>query len=290
MAFTEIELITTANTKPVFSMTHGAHESAVMTLRDKDGCIIDLTPFVCDSGDPDVEPPCNLRALPIDCGAYFYVASYQGQHIKELEKELVIYGDPEDGQVLIDIEPCDICLPGQYLAQVVLILDQEIRFSFPMYLEATPSLSWTYSGPLTIAEIRLWTRDHDPHFNDLLDEVEYKDAEVVAAIRRGVDLWNSTPPVLRAHTYGPSTFPQQYRSQWIDVTIGFLKSIAADWYDRNNLAYSADGVSINDRNKGPIYRQDAQIKIAEYKNWLKDIKTALNMDGAWGRRGYRSLP
>jgi len=290
MAFTEIELITHAKNKPVFSMTHGAHESAIMTLRDKDGCLIDLRPYVCDSGSPEVDPPCNTRELPIDCGVFLYVASYQGQQIKELEKEIEIYGDPEDGQVLIDIEPCDICLPGQYLAQVVLILDQEIRYSFPFYLEATPSLSWDYSGPITIAEIRLWTRDFDPEFNDLLDEVEYKDNEIVAAIRRGVDLWNSTPPILRSHRYTPSTFPQEYRSQWIDVTIGFLKNMAADWYDRNHLSYAADGVSINDRDKGAIYRKDSMYKIQEYKDWLKDIKVSLNLDGAWGRRGIRKLP
>jgi len=263
-----------------------------MTLRDKDGCAIDLNQFICD-GDSDaqpVEPACVPRTLPTDCGVYLFVASYQGQYHKDLEKPLEIYGEAVDGQVLIDIEPCDICYPGQYLAQIVLILDGEIRYSFPFYIEAMPSLSWTFSGPLTIAEVRLWTRDHDPEMNDLLDEVEYKDNEIIAAIRRGVDLWNSIPPILSAHRYNPTNFPQEYRSQWIDVTIGFLKTIAADWYDRNHLQYQADGVTVDDRNKGPAYRQDGYARINEYKAWLKDIKVSLNMNGAWGRLGYRRLP
>lgn len=290
MAYSAIELIVKPPDRPVLSVSHGAHEAAILTLTDENGCAKDLTPYLCESGDPESEACSALRELPINCGVLLVVRDYYGQRVPTLCKELEIHGSPIDGQVIIDILPCDIRCPGQYLAEVLLIAEQEVRDVNNLYIEVAPSVNWSSNGPLTISEIRLWTRDWHPHVNDLLDEVEYKDTEIVAAIRRGVDLWNSTTPMLRAHQYSPTTFPQEFRSQWIDVTIGFLKQIAADWYDRNHLPYQAGGVTINDRQKGDIYRKDALFKIQEYKNWLKEVKVQLNMDGAWGRLGYRRLP
>ena len=79
------------------------------------------------------------------------------------------------------------------------------------------------------------------------------------------------------------------RSHWIDVTIGFLKNMAADWYERNHLQYQAGGVTIDDRNKWQSYRKDGQFRLQQYKDWLKDVKVQLNMQGGWGRSGYFRL-
>ena len=81
-----------------------------------------------------------------------------------------------------------------------------------------------------------------------------------------------------------------FRSQWIDATIGFLREMAADWYDRNHLDYSAGGLSIGDRNKGKTYREDALRRLQQFKVWMDNTKRQLNLNGAWGRTGYFRLP
>lgn len=291
MAFSVIELIVKPPDRPVIRYDHGSHEAFILQLLDDSGCPKDLTPYQIVGSEPEVDGPCRLRRMSIQVGLLFVVRDYLGQTVSTLTKEISIYGDdPTQGRVYVDLEPCDLCFPGVYLAEVQMVENWEMRDVSKMYLEATPSLAWRSTGPITVAEIRLWTRDWHPNVNDLLDEVEYKDHEIAAAIRRGVDLWNSVPPYMASARYSPSTFPEQFRSPWIDVTIGFLKEIAADWYDRNHLSYQAGGVAIDDRNKGPLYRQQASAKLQEFKAWVKEAKVALNIDGAWGRLGYRFLP
>jgi hypothetical protein len=198
---------------------------------------------------------------------------------------------PTDGNVQISIAPCDLPCPGIYLGEIQLISDAKINHVYPFYIEAAASLAWTQqNNPISIPEIRLWCRDSDPEMNDLLDEVEFKDSEIVAAIRRTVDLWNSSPPILSRYTFTVFNFPAAFRSQWIDMTIGFLKEMAADWYLRNHLDYSAGGVSLQYRNKYAQYKEDAMIRKKNFMDWLVNIKRQMNAMGAVGRVGYVDLP
>ena len=294
MSFATIQLITHPTDRPVLKVVNGAQEAGIIQLLDAEGNPIDLTPYdtTRDPQTDDGDPVTNPRALPLTRGILFDAAAYYGQAMPDMIKECRVEGDPVDGQVYVEIEPNDLLCPGTYLANILLVDEGVVKQMYEMYLESAPSIAWgQYSQqPITIAEIRLWSRDTSPEVNDLLDEVEYSDNEIAAAIRRGVDLWNSTTPMLNQHTYTPTTFPWKFRSQWIDVTIGFLKNMAADWYERNHLQYQAGGVTIDDRNKWQSYRKDGQFRLQQYKDWLKDVKVQLNMMGGWGRTGYFRLP
>ena len=286
MGFAQIELITQAVDKPTFNTINGSAESFIVSLLDADGAAIDLTPYMPEDGTPTS----GTRSLPITTGAAFAVSSYMGQASPDVNRAGEIYGTPTEGKVLVNLTASDLTFPGLYIAEISLIADGVMEQAFLFYVESAASLQWTYSGPITIAEVRLWSRDHSPEVNDLLDEVEFKDTEVIAAIRRGVDMWNSTPPMLTRHTYTALTFPQAFRSQWIDVTISFLKDMAADWYDRNHLDYAAGGLTVQDRNKGKVYREDALRRMALFQQWMGNVKRQLNLNGAWGGIGYGALP
>ena len=294
MSFATIQLITSARNKPVLQVTNGAQEAGIIQILDASGNPVDLTPYdttrapQSNDGTPVTDP----RYLPITRGILFDASAYYGQSMPSMVKECRVEGDPVNGEIYLEIEPNDLFYPGMYLANILLVSEGVVKQMFVMYLESAPSIAWgQYSQqPITIAEVRLWARDSSPEVNDLLDEVEYKDVEIAAAIRRGIDLWNSTTPMLRAHNYTPVTFPWKFRSQWIDVTISFLKVMAADWYERNHLQYQAGGVTIDDRNKWQSYRADGLRGIQEYKNWLKDVKVQLNMQGGFARSGYMRLP
>lgn len=295
MAFATIQLITHPKNKPVLKVMNGAHEAGIIQLLDVAGIPIDLTDYDTriDPQSDDSSPVKEPRMLPLTRGIVFDAAAYYGQSLPDLEKICAVNGpDPKKGEIYVEILPNDLRFPGMYMVNILLCEGGEVKQMFEMYMESAPSIAWGQGQgyPLTIAEVRLWCRDWAPEVNDLLDEVEYKDTEISAAIRRGVDLWNSTTPMLSKHTYNITNFPATYRSQWIDVTIGFLKCMAADWYERNHLPYSAGGVSIDDRNKFASYRQAGMQAIQNYQNWMKDVKVQLNMQGAWGRTGYVRLP
>jgi len=295
MSFATIQLITHPRNKPVLKVTNGAHEAGIIQILDENGNPIDLTPYdtTLDVQSDDATPVTDPRYLPLTRGIIFDAAAYYGQSCPDMQKICRVEGDPANGEIYVEIEPNDLRFPGLFLSNILLCSEGEVKQMFEMYLESAPSIAWGQNAqgfPITIAEIRLWCRDWAPEVNDLLDEVEYKDAEIAAAIRRGIDLWNSTPPLLTRHTYTTVTFPWSYRSQWIDVTIGFLKLMAADWYERNHLSYQAGGISIDDRNKFAGYRTDGYAKMQQYQAWMKDIKVQLNAMGAWGRTGYFRLP
>lgn len=295
MSFATIQLITHPKNKPVLKVTNGAHEAGIIQLLDVNGNPIDLTEYdtSINGSSEDSIPVTSPRYLPLTRGIVFDAAAYYGQSMPDMSKICTVQGDPIDGSIYVNIEPNDLEYPGMYLVNILLCSEGEVKQMFEMYLESAPSIAWGQNMqgfPLTIAEVRLWCRDWAPEVNDLLDEVEFKDAEIAAAIRRAVDLWNGTTPMLRAHTYTTVTFPWKFRSQWIDATIGFLKIMASDWYERNHLPYQAGGVSIDDRNKFQGYRQDGYARIQKYEAWMKDAKVQLNMQGGWGRTAYVRLP
>jgi len=292
MAFSQIQLMPGPSTiRPTIQATAGALVNYIITVKNADGHVVDLTPYVVaysESNPPG--GPCPIRTLPITKGILFTIRTHRNQFPAEYQMPVQPYGDPKNGEVEIVLKPCTFDNPGLYLAELSLITDAKIQQLYNFYIEAAPTLAWsTDRDPITIEEVRLWARDNSAADNYLLDEVEYKDTEIVAAIRRAVDMWNSTPPVMTAYTYNPSTFP--YRSQWLDVTIGFLMNIASLNYLRNGLPSQAGGVSIDDKlSKYQPYAQEAKMRIQEFKDWMKMIKPQLNADQAWGRLGTWRMP
>lgn len=172
--------------------------------------------------------------------------------------------------------------PGVYLCEVG-------RFAVPdflvdtwrCYLALEPSVfgALSGSGPITIPEIRLSLGDVEVGEVSLLDEVEFKDVEILHCIRKVVDLWNETPPFVGS--FSTQDFP--YRYQWTQGCIAELYKIAARKYRRNQLNYNAGGITIDDQNKAPEYQAIADQLSAEFREWMMREKVRLN-----GRRGWRA--
>lgn len=287
MAFANIELVPGPDIqRPTLSIMGGQEVDIILEIRDEDGHPVNLTPFVVT----DPVPMTQYREPPIEHGIYLTVRSHTREVPPTIGKTIFVDGDPVMGNVRLPFKSGEFLKPGLYLAEVALISEGSLKHAYPLYVEVSPSLTWRQetAGPLTIAEVRLWLRDNSPEDNFLLDEVEFKDTEIMAAIRRGVDMWNSEPPMMARHTYNATNFP--FRSAWIDITIAFLKQIAYHWYLRNHLPYAAGGLQVDDKGKWQVYMAEAEEGKQHYLRWLKDTKRQLNANQAFGRVGYVRLP
>jgi len=290
MAFANIQLIPGECVhNPTLNAGLGVDTEFQVLIVDDQQCPIDLTPYIEPQYDNPEGGPCSARTVPITQGILFTVRTHKCDLLPRIQKQAEIVGDPKDGVVSITFAPCDFAGPGLFLGELAMIADAIVCAVYKVYVELEASITWAASqSPITIAEVRLWVRDNCPEDNFLLDEVEYKDSEIIAAIRRAVDMWNEQPPLMSRFTYEYTNFP--YRSAWLEVTIGFLKRIASEWYLRNHLAYQAGGVAIDDKNKFKEYRQDADTRLATYKQWMAQIKPQLNAGQAWGTTGIANLP
>ena len=128
-------------------------------------------------------------------------------------------------------------------------------------------------GPPSIQEIRIFMRDSSFVDNSLLMDVEFDATEIIFAILQPLRDWNEMPPDVGS--YSSHDFP--YRGQWIKAIIGYLHRIAANHYRRNELAYSAGGNSVNDKNKSNPYDQTATVHLQEWREFVLREKTQLNM-------------
>lgn len=181
--------------------------------------------------------------------------------------------------------------PGTYLTELVIRDNLGVRrISELRYLQVVPTLEWRSEGAITIPEIRMALMDYGCS-NTLLDDVEFKDADIMGAIRRPIDRWNETTPNLLLYT--PATFP--WREHWMICTIGYLMRAAAHKYRRNDLTYQAAGLNISDMNKFTEYETIAKERIAEYDKWMLNKKVEMNvtmgvgsLGSAYGRYWYYS--
>lgn len=282
MGFAQIQLINGPDiVRPTLELTVSTSQVYEAVVHNDDGSPVDLTAYNVDDHGGPVRQPCQRGVyLPITTGVQFVASEYQGQSQPSVSITCVIT-DAVNGVIQIPIDECDFTKPGIFLAEVELIKDGVLEQVFKMYVDSQASLAWQVNGPLYIAEVRLWARDSVPEDNFLLDEVEFKDAEIAAAIRRGVDIWNSTTPVLRSYTYTASNFP--FRSQWLDLTLALLYGIAARSYLRNHLPYQAAGIQVDDKNKFEQYYKLSKDGLEEFKGWAKETKLQLNVQQCWGR-------
>jgi hypothetical protein len=148
-------------------------------------------------------------------------------------------------------------------------------------IEASLFGNYQQTGAPSIAEIRLELRDSSPLENDLLDDsVAFDNSEIVVCQRNCVDYWNEAlPPVGPAYT--TQNFP--YRYWWKRGTKAQLFWIAAEWHRKNQVAYSAGGVSYDEHGqKAEQYDKAASDMWQEYRQWVQQKKMSINMDAGWG--------
>jgi hypothetical protein len=132
-------------------------------------------------------------------------------------------------------------------------------------------------GPPTLQEIRIALRDSGLE-NSLLSDVEFDDTEILHALARPLRQWNETPPPIAY--FDSRSFP--YHEHWLKATMALLMRSAAYWYERNRLATSAGGVTVDDKNKMQTYMLMAQGIYKEWEQFIIDKKVSINVARCYG--------
>ncbi len=201
-----------------------------------------------------------------------------------IDKDITMESPLTDGIVTLDLIPEDLPYAGIWYASVALYdAEDDLIAEHPMFLEVRKGLNHKIeeNTPITIAEIRLMNRDLDPDANELLLTYEFDDTEIAFAIMRPVDEWNEAlPPVVK---YTATTFP--YREHWRKATIGYLMRTAGRKYLRDDLNYSAGGLSVNDKRKWDAYTKMGADLINEWRQWMKAEKVRLNSQACYRQIG-----
>jgi hypothetical protein len=196
--------------------------------------------------------------------------------------------DAANGIIRIPVSPTDSRDAGVFVAMAIVWENGVQRKHYPFYFEVTPNLdNFNPSGPLNFFEVRQAMRDLDASSNFLIDRLEVRDEELMWAMQRPIDYWNEAPPPVGLHSY--KSFP--YRYHWLEATVGELLRMLAVWLRRNDLDYSAAGLSVADTRKWPEYARMAQERMDTYKVWVQQKKIEINVSGAFGSiGGYRHTP
>jgi hypothetical protein len=245
----------------------GQCPSVELAMLDANGCPIDLC--ACDPGAQCMVMG-TLRIAP-DC--YNYVQDYPASS-----------PDATSGLMVADIDPMAMGGPGIYLAEMG-VFDAEgtcIAVSNQFFLVVEFGLfgNIQWHGPPSLAEIRLELRDSSPLENELLDDsVLFDNSEIAVSLRNVVDYWNEALPPIQ--TYTTQNFP--FRYWWKQGAKAQLFRIAAEWHRKNQVAYSAGGVSFDEHGqKAQQYEEAASAIWAEYKQWVQQKKISMNLDQGWG--------
>lgn len=133
-------------------------------------------------------------------------------------------------------------------------------------------------GPPSLLEVRLQLRDSSPNDNYLLDGVQFTDEEIALAAIRPIQYFNEVSPPLRIR-FTTNNFPWRYH--WIEGMIAQLYMIAAEHYRKNNLSYSAGGLSVADMDKERNYMAAYQEKWGMYMQFVRNKKGEINMEQGW---------
>jgi len=130
------------------------------------------------------------------------------------------------------------------------------------------------AGPPSIEEIRLALRDHSDADNLLLRDVEFDAAEIAQAVLRPIQYWNELPPPLRP-LQTTKTFP--FKEMWMLGIQAYLLEIAAHHYRRNQLAYNAGGVQVDDKNKEQYYAAASERLRLRFQEMARAKKIEINI-------------
>lgn len=137
-------------------------------------------------------------------------------------------------------------------------------------------------GPPSVQELKLSMRDSAPEDGYLLDEEEFDLAELCNAVVWPVRAWNEWQPAVGVN-YSTISYP--YAEQWRLGAMSHLYQIAAAHYRREDLAYSADGITVADKNKAGQYEEMSARLLAEYKRWVTLEKVRINAEACFGSSG-----
>lgn len=279
--------VSTVNGQPVMgrmraiTINQGQCAKIEWQLHDKDGNPVDLTPAGFSNDTPPNNPYTVVMrikeqiALGEDVGPVSLVADVvdatKGKVEVQLTAGLVKYAGIYYAEVaLVTVPPNDTVKPCVIFSNMFSLIIARSTFNTDQV-----------GGPPSIAEIRLHLRDSSPAESFLLDRVMFDDAEIALAITRPIQYWNEIPPPIGVYT--TQSFP--FRYHWLEGICANLFFMVAEQYRRNQLAYSAAGINIDDQNKEANYEQAGQQRWQAYREWVRMQKASINLEGGYGELG-----
>jgi len=273
---------TTLRDVPEITIDQRAVGTARLVLRWPNGSVIDLTKFdIIDSSSAS-----SSSAL-VD-GIRVVVKEMPGDNVVWASQDADVI-DADEGVIEFDYSPTDkfSSRAGIFTAEAQVVQDSLTRKIYPFFLVVNPSLSGQSQDSnqmLSVAEIRMTLRDVDPESNFLLDELDFKTNEIALMIRRAIDYWNETPPPVGS--YKATNFPYRYHLSL--GVIGQLHQMASVHKMRNNLDYSAGGVTVEDTLKWQQYETIGTRYWDEYRKWVRQMKYQKNIEGGFAhlQSGY----
>jgi len=184
---------------------------------------------------------------------------------------------PAEGQIAFDYDEQVTIQGGMLTAEVFMWQDGHLRRVHPFFFVINPDLANHQGAQLTIAEIRMSMRDVDPAGNFLIDQLEFTRNEIALCMRRCIDYWNETPPPVSRYT--PANFPWRY--SYSLAVAAQLYRMAASNKMRNDLPYSAGGVTVQDTVKWKNYQALSDKLWEDWMRWVRDTKYNQNCMGAF---------
>lgn len=260
---------------PEVTIDQCAEGSAELTLRQPNGNVIDLTQYgIVDTSD-------TSSSSPVSDGVMIYVKEMPQDQLLWAQQEADIV-DAGAGVVSFDYSPTNKFTrrAGIFTAEAQILENGVVRKVYPFFLIVNPALTGASEDSnqmLSVAEIRMSLRDTDPESNFLLDELDFKTNEIALMIRRAIDYWNEIPPPIQ--TYKATNFPFRYHLSL--GVIGLLHQTASIHKMRNNLDYSAGGVTVADTIKWQQYENIGTRMWDEYRTWVRNKKIELNIQGGY---------
>ena len=254
--------------------------TAQLTLRWPNSSVIDLTQYgIYDSSSSSSSSSGLFSGVRIVVKEMPNIPNVWAQ----CEADVI---DAANGVISFDYSPTTKFTrrAGVFTAEAQVWEDDVLRKVYPFFLIVTPTLGGNSSDTmqsLSVAEIRMTLRDSDGASNFLLDELDFKTNEIALMIRRAVDYWNEIPPPLQS--YNSSNFPWRYHLS-LGVA-GLLHQMASIHKMRNNLDYTAGGVTVADTIKWQQYENIGNRLWDEYRKWVRDKKYQLNIEGGFAHMG-----
>jgi hypothetical protein len=229
--------------------------------------------------------PVNLRYVP----RVAFLAKESDEADHNTIDEPAVVDDAANGLVTVDLPSELLGTAGVFRAGLVgYNAKGSVVFNYDAWLNIALGLDsgkWAENRPITIGEVRSALMDRCAADNDLLDDLEFTDAEIVYNIADVVCEWNETSPIQQGYVFAWHAFP--YRVIWVDATIGKCLSQMGLKLLRNTLQYSAGGVNVTDKSRAQAWIQLGKQYTDSWKEWMRREKGRINAESCYA--GFSSI-
>lgn len=276
-----MDLTPTQLSAPTFSVAQGGRVIISFNLRDENRAVVNLQTCML-TGPDDVNATkfsdgiSNTKGTPT---VKLVIRDSRGGPAPILAVDGTV-DDPKTAKVTFTLEPAAATPPGTYNGQVGIFIEGRLFKTWPLLVEITANLFLATDATNSVSTdwVRLALRDKYVYDDSLLADKEFTNEEIMHAVRRTIDRWNDTPPLIQQYDF--ANFP--WREKLLVGATGYLYQIAAAKYRRDHLAYSGSGVQVDDKNKSQEYEAISARRLEEFDSWMSATKHAINAESFWG--------